>query len=145
MRKNSVKNRRINDEVMRELAQIIRDIKDPRVSSMTSVLQVEVAPDLKNCKVFVSVLGSEEDAKKTMQVLESASGFIRSELAHRVNLRNTPQLRFIMDDSIAYGVSMSKKISEVMEADEKAEKDREARGIDIDDNSAYVHADQEEE
>ena len=80
-----------------------------------------------------------------MQGLESASGFIRSELAHRVNLRNTPQLRFIMDDSIAYGVSMSKKISEVMEADEKAEKDREARGIDIDDNSAYVHADQEEE
>ncbi|HAP72893.1 MAG TPA: 30S ribosome-binding factor RbfA [Lachnospiraceae bacterium] len=145
MRKNSVKNRRINDEVMRELAQIIRDIKDPRVSPMTSVLQVEVAPDLKNCKVFVSVLGSEEDAKKTMQGLESASGFIRSELAHRVNLRNTPQLRFIMDDSIAYGVSMSKKISEVMEADEKAEKDREARGIDIDDNSAYVHADQEEE
>lgn len=73
MRKNSVKNRRINDEVMRELAQIVRDIKDPRVSPMTSVLQVEVAPDLKNCKVFVSVLGSEEDAKKTMQGLESAS------------------------------------------------------------------------
>ncbi len=131
MRKNSVKNRRINDEVMRELAQIIRDIKDPRVSPMTSVLQVEVAPDLKNCKVFVSVLGSEEDAKKTMQGLESASGFIRSELARKVNLRNTPQLTFVLDDSIAYGVAMSHRIDEVTAADREAEL---ARGEETDES-----------
>jgi ribosome-binding factor A len=125
LRKNSVKNRRINDEVMRSLAQIIRDLKDPRVSPMTSVMEVEVAPDLKTCKVFFSVYGSPEDGKKTLEGLNSAKGFIRTALAHDVNLRNTPELTFIYDDSIAYGVAMSKKIDEVIAADEAAE---EARG-----------------
>ena len=138
MRKNSVKNRRINDEVMRVLAEIIRDIKDPRVSPMTSVMEAEVAPDLKTCKVFVSVLGSPEEGKKTMQGLRSASGYIRTELAHRVNLRNTPELHFILDDSIAYGVDMAHKIDQVMAGDERADEERRARGIDINDTSAYV-------
>ena len=119
MRKNSVKNRRINDEVMRSLAQIIRDLKDPRVSPMTSVMEVEVAPDLKTCKVFFSVYGSPEDGKKTLEGLNSAKGFIRTALAHDVNLRNTPEIRFIADHSIAYGVEMSKRIEEVMAQDRK--------------------------
>ena len=80
MRKNSVKNRKVNDVVMRELAQILRDIKDPRVSPMTSVLSVEVAPDLKNCKVWISVLGSPEEGKRTMEGIRSANGFIRSDV-----------------------------------------------------------------
>ena len=138
MRKNSVKNRRINDEVMRELSQIIRTIKDPRVSPMTSVVNVEVAPDLKVCRVVVSVLGSEEDRKKTAQGLRSAQGYIRSELARTVNLRNTPELTFIVDDSIAYGVSMGQRIDEVTAMDKEAENERRARGIDINDTSAYV-------
>lgn len=133
-----MKNRRINDEVLRELTEIIRDMKDPRVSPMTSVLAVEVAPDLKNCKVWISVLGSPEEGKTTMKGLQSAKGFIRSELARTVNLRNTPDLHFILDDSIAYGVDMGHKIDEVMAQDEKAEQDREARGIDINDMSAYT-------
>lgn len=137
MRKNSVKNRRINDEVRKCLAEVIREIKDPRVSPMTSVMEAEVAPDLKTCKVFVSVLGSDEDAKKTMEGLKSASGFIRTELAHRVNLRNTPELHFILDDSIAYGVDMSHKIDEVISGDRKADEERRAKGIDINDTSAY--------
>lgn len=144
MRKNSVKNRRINDEVRKALAQIIRDIKDPRVSVMTSVVEVEVAPDLKNCKVWISVLGSPEEGTKTMQGLKSASGFIRSELAHRVNLRNTPELHFLLDDSIAYGVEMAHRIDEVKAMDEEAEKNRQAKGIDINDTSAYVQEDEEE-
>ena len=111
MRKNSVKNRKVNDVVMRELAQILREIKDPRVSPMTSVLEVEVAPDLKNCKVWLSVLGSAEDGKRTMEGIRSASGFIRTELAHRVNLRNTPELHFILDDSIAYGAHILELIN----------------------------------
>ena len=125
MRKNSVKNRKINDEVHRVLAEIIRGgIKDPRVSPMTSVLQVEVAPDLKTCKVWVSVYGDEQKKKDTMEGLNSASGFIRGELARRVNLRNTPQLRFLLDDSIAYGVEMSRRIDEVRAADRLAEEMR---------------------
>lgn len=125
MKKNSVKNRKINDEVRRTLSQIIAGgIKDPRISSMTSVLAVEVAPDLKTCKAWISVYGDEEKKKQTMEGLASASGFIRGELARRVNLRNTPQLRFIADDSIAYGVEMSHRIDEVTAADRRAMEER---------------------
>lgn len=145
MRKNSVKNRKVNDVVMRELAQILRDIKDPRVSPMTSVLSVEVAPDLKNCKVWISVLGSPEEGKHTMEGIRSANGFIRSELAHRVNLRNTPELHFILDDSIAYGVEMGHKIDEVTAADEEADRERREKGIDIDDLSGYDLGDDEDQ
>ena len=145
MRKNSVKNRKVNDVVMRELAQILRDIKDPRVSPMTSVLSVEVAPDLKNCKVWISVLGSPEEGKRTMEGIRSANGFIRSELAHRVNLRNTPELHFILDDSIAYGVEMGHKIDEVTAADEEADRERREKGIDIDDLSGYDIGDDEDQ
>ncbi len=121
MRKNSVKNRRINDEVLRVLASIVREVKDPRISPLTSVTGTEVAPDLKTCKVYVSVYGDEQAGERTMEGLRSAAGFIRSELARRVNLRNTPQLTFILDDSIAYGVAMSHRIDEVTAADREAE------------------------
>ena len=111
MRKNSVKNTRINAEVLRELSRIIsREIKDPRISPMTTVVAVEVAPDLKTCKAYISVLGSEEELADTLEGLRSAHGYIKRELAHSINLRNTPDIRFIADQSIAYGVNMSKKI-----------------------------------
>ena len=114
MRKNSVKNTRINGEVQRELAEIIRgEIKDPRIAMMTSVVAVEVAPDLKTCKAWISVLGDETSQADTLAGLESAEGYIRRELARRVNLRNTPEIRFILDQSIEYGVSMSKLIDQV--------------------------------
>ena len=134
MRKNSVKNRKINDEVRRVLAQIISGgIKDPRISPMTSVLAVEVAPDLKTCKVWVSVYGDDLKKQETMEGLNSASGFIRGELARRVNLRNTPQLRFILDDSIAYGVEMSRRIDEVRAADLRAEEMRDEQPEEVSD------------
>lgn len=96
------------------LAEIIRsEIKDPRIAPLTSVVSVEVAPDLKTCKAWISVLGDAEAAENTLAGLRSAEGFIRTKLAREVNLRNTPDIRFIMDQSIAYGVSMSKKIDEV--------------------------------
>lgn len=114
MKKNSIKNTRINGEVQRVLAEIIRsEIKDPRIAPMTSVVAVEVAPDLKTCKAWISVLGSDEDAANTLAGLRSAEGFIRSKLAKAVNLRNTPEIRFVPDQSIAYGVSMAKKIDEL--------------------------------
>lgn len=114
MRKNSIKNTRINGEVLRELAGIIRgEIKDPRINPMTSVVTVEVAPDLKTCKAYISVLGDEESQKNTLAGLRSAEGYIRRELARRINLRNTPGITFVLDQSIEYGVRMSKMIDEV--------------------------------
>jgi len=118
MRKNSIKNTRINGEVQKVLAEIIRkEIKDPRISPWTSVVAVEVAPDLKSCKAWISVLGGEDACKKTLEGLNSAMGYIRRQLAHTINLRNTPEITFVMDQSIAYGVNMSHKIDEVMEQD----------------------------
>ena len=114
MRKNSIKNTRVNVEVQRELSNIIRGgIKDPRVAPMTSVVAVEVAPDLKTCKAYVSVLGDEAAQADTIKGLQSAEGFIRRELARKLNMRNTPEIKFVMDQSIAYGVAMSKKIDDV--------------------------------
>lgn len=114
MRKNSVKNTRVNNEVQRVLAEIIRaEIKDPRIATMTSVVAVEVAPDLKSCKAWISVLGDEQAQADTLAGLKSAEGYIRNQLARTINLRNTPEIKFIMDQSIAYGVNMSKKIDEV--------------------------------
>jgi len=114
MRKNSIKNIRINGEVQKELSRIIReDLKDPRIHPMTSVMEVEVAPDLKTCKAYISVLGSDEEAKATVQGLKQAEGYIRRELARTVNLRNTPQIRFMLDQSTEYGVAMSRLIDEI--------------------------------
>lgn len=125
MRKNSVKNIRINNEVLREMSMIIReDLKDPRIHPMTSVMAVEVTPDLKFAKVYVSVLGDDEAKDKTMEGLRRSASFARHQLASRMNLRNTPELTFILDNSIEYGVSMAKKIDEV--------------------NSRSVHRDQEQ-
>ena len=80
---------------------------------MTSVVTVEVAPDLKTCKAYISVLGDEESQKNTLAGLRSAEGYIRRELARRINLRNTPEITFVLDQSIEYGVRMSKMIDEV--------------------------------
>ena len=125
MRKNSIKNTRINGEVQRELSNIIRgEIKDPRINPLTSVVAVEVAPDLKTCKAYISVLGDEESHAKTLSWVKSAEGFIRSKLAKTVNLRNTPEIRFVLDQSIEYGVKMSKMIDEVTK-DIKSEDDAE--------------------
>ena len=118
MRKNSVKNTRINGEVLKEPSNIIRsEIKDPRINPMTSVVSVEVAPDLKTCKAYISVLGDEQSQKDTITGLKSAEGYIRRELARTVNLRNTPEIKFILDQSIEYGINMSKLIDEVTQKD----------------------------
>ena len=114
MKKNSIKNIRINEEVLHELSNIIRsEVKDPRIDPMCSVVDVIVAPDLKTCKAYISVLGDEESLNKTIEGLKSSSGFIRRQLAKNINLRNTPEIQFIPDTSIAYGVNMSHKIDEL--------------------------------
>ncbi len=116
MKKNSIKSTRINGEVQRVLAEVIRgEIKDPRISPLTSVVAVEVAPDLKTCKAWISVLGDEKAREDTHKGLKSAEGYIKNRLAKTINLRNTPEITFIMDQSIEYGVNMSKKIDEVLQ------------------------------
>ena len=76
------------------------------------MVTAEVAPDLKTCKAYISVLGDQEAQKKTLEGLNSAVGYIRRQLARNLNLRNTPEIRFIMDQSIEYGVHMSRLIDE---------------------------------
>ena len=105
MRKNSIKNIRINAEVQRELSRIIQqEIKDPRIHPMTTVVMAEVTPDLKYCK---------EAQKSTMEGLKNAKPYIRRMLASSVNLRNTPELTFVLDQSIEYGVHMTGLIDAV--------------------------------
>lgn len=115
MRRTSIKNTRINGEVQKELSRIIsREIKDPRIHPMTSVTDVFVTPDLKECKAYISVLGDEEAQADTLAGLKSAAGYIRRELARSINLRNTPEITFCMDQSIEYAINMSKKIDDVI-------------------------------
>lgn len=150
MRKNSVKNTRINGEVQRVLAEIIRgEIKDPRISQWASVVSVEVAPDLKSCKAWISVLGSEEEREATLQGLKSAEGFIKRQLAKTINLRNTPEITFVMDQSIEYGVNMSHRIDEVIAMDNAGAMDsgkvRDEEDVDSRGNSRDEDADDREQ
>ena len=121
MRKNSMKNLRVNEEVQHELSSIIRELKDPRLAMMTTVTEVNVATDLKTCKAYISVLGDEKARKDMMEGLRSAAGFIRRELAHSLNMRNTPEITFKLDTSIERGVEMSRLIDEVMQKDRESE------------------------
>ncbi|MGN0437981.1 MAG: 30S ribosome-binding factor RbfA [Lachnospiraceae bacterium] len=123
MRKHtSIKGTRINGEVQKELSRIIQyEIKDPRIHAMTSVTQVMVTPDLKECRAYISVLGNEQEREDTLAGLKSASGYIRRELARSINLRNTPEITFVMDNSIEYAINMSKKIDDVLKAEGSTE------------------------
>ena len=113
MKKRSIKNTRVNTEVQRELSNIIRNLKDPRVAPWTSVVAAKVAPDLKTCKAYISVLGGQKEQEDTIEGLKKAEGYIRRELAHTLNMRNTPEIQFVLNQSIEYGVNMSRKIDEV--------------------------------
>ena len=148
MKKRSIKNIRINAEVQRELGNIIRnEVKDPRISPMTTVVTAEVTPDLKYCKAYISVLGSKEAAENTMKGLNSAVGYIRKALAKSVNLRNTPEITFVLDQSIEYGVRMSKLIDDVIAEIPSEESEEEIEEIfeDEDDFEDEEDADDEED
>lgn len=116
MKKGSNRMIRINDELQKEISEIIRsDLKDPRVGVITSVLKVDTTNDLKYCKVYVSVLGDDEKKQEVMSVLKNASGFIRSLIANRINLRLTPELKFILDDSLEYSFKIDSIIKSISE------------------------------
>ncbi len=104
--------------MMKELANIIRgELKDPRIAPMTCVTDVEVAPDLKTCKAYISVLGDEEKRIETLKGLKSSEGYIKRQIASRLNLRNTPTITFVSDTSTEYGIKMNKLIDEVVGTD----------------------------
>lgn len=98
---------RINEEVRRELSEILRDLKDPRIPMMTSVVSVNVTPDLRYATVYVSVFGNEDVKKEALRALKSSAGFVRRELGHRLKLRYTPEILFKDDDSIAHGARIN--------------------------------------
>lgn len=131
MRKNSIKNNRVSMEVQRELSSIIRnEVKDPRIPLMLSVTNVYVAPDLKTCRAYISVLGGKEELDAAMEGLQKAAGFIRRRLAQNMNMRYTPEIRFIADSSIEYGVTMIKTIEDQIEEDERRRREAdEALGL----------------
>ena len=106
---------RINEEVRREVSNIIQnEIKDPRLTAMVSVTAVKVSKDLRYAKVFVSIFGkNEEEKNETFAALKSASGYVRREVGQRMNLRNTPQIIFELDDSISYSMRIEELIDKV--------------------------------
>ncbi len=111
---------RINDEIKKEVSEIIRsELKDPRIGLITSVLKVETTNDLKYCKIYVSILGDDEKKGETIEGLKNASGFIRKQIAARINLRNTPELKFILDNSLEYGFKISKIIDDINGSSDK--------------------------
>lgn len=105
---------RINEEYKKVISQIIRnELKDPRISKMASVVSVDVTKDLSFATVYISVLGSEDEKKNTMEGLTKSAGYVRREVGKRVKLHHTPVIMFKEDNSIEYGVSMSQKIAEI--------------------------------
>jgi len=113
------RNIRINDEIARVTAQVIRgELSDPKLGTVISVMKAETTTDLKHCKIFVSILGDEESQKASMDAVNRAKGFIRKRLAETINLRQTPELHFVFDDSIEYGMRMRKLIDDVNKTQE---------------------------
>lgn len=105
---------RINDAIQREISQILRaDMKDPRIGTITSVLKVDTTNDLKYCKVYVSILGDAEKKAEVMEGINHAAGYIRRLIAERINLRITPELKFILDDSLEYSFKIDKIIRDI--------------------------------
>lgn len=114
---------RINDEMQKEVAQILREVKDPRVSrAFVSVIAAEVTPDLKYAKIFYSFL-NQSDPKEVAQGLKAASGYIRRELSSRMNLRITPELTFIRDNSIAHGAHIAQLLNGITFSEDFGEED----------------------
>ena len=126
--KNNNRIGRINEEYRKELSQIISyELKNPNITGLISVTKVKVTTDLKYAKVYISILNS-KNQEETMQSLKKSAGFIRTELAKKVNLRNTPELIFEIDDSIEYGAKIDKILNEIIPKEkQETKKDNEEK------------------
>ncbi len=112
---------RINEEVMREIATLIPTLKDPRIHIMTSITRADVTPDMRYARLFVSVLGDESALKESIKGLKSAAGYLRRELSRKLQLRYTPELVFVADDSITHGVHIMELIDSVSDKNSDSE------------------------
>jgi len=107
---------RLGLEIQKALADIIRgDLHDPRVSSLVSIVKVELSNDLQYCKAFVTVYGSDEEKENTFLGLEKAKGFIKRQLSDRIKVRKMPEITFVPDDSIAYSIHISEILNKIKE------------------------------
>lgn len=123
MQKNSNRFNRINEELKKEISHIINyEMKNPNVTGLISVTKAMITPDLKYAKVYVSILNS-KNTKETLAALKKSSGFFRSEIAKRINLRITPEIIFELDDSIEYGYHIESILKEVIQEIKPEEKE----------------------
>lgn len=111
----SYKISRLNEDILRELTDIFRSLKDPRIDPMLTVVKVDLAKDQSACKVYVSSLSGLEKARESVKGLDSAAGFVRRELGQRLRMRRSPALLFVADDSIEYGARISRELDELKE------------------------------
>ncbi len=107
------KNSRMAEDIKREMTAVLRELKDPRIDPMLTVVRTELSGDMSSCKIYVSSFMGLEKAQESVKGLKSAEGFIRSELFHRLKMRKTPELRFIADDSIARSAEISRKLKDL--------------------------------
>lgn len=119
MAKDSTRTRRIAEQIQRELAELVRlELKDPRVGLIT-LTDVEVTHDHEHAKVYFTLMGNQQQVEETTKGLQRAAGFLRSQLAHRMQLRIVPDLRFVYDTSVERGMDLSRLIDEAISQDKK--------------------------
>ena len=116
---------RVSEDIKREIAAIIRELKDPRIQGMLTVVNVEVSSDASFAKVYVSAMEGIETAKLSVKGLTSATGYIRREIGKRLHLRKTPELKFIADDSIEKGMKITRMLSNIVDEDTADESESE--------------------
>ncbi len=104
---------RISEEVKKELSNVIRELKDPRIPMMTSVVKVDVTNDLRYAKAYISIMGSDEEKKDAIKGLTAAQGFIRREIGSRIKLRCVPEFSFVIDTTIEYGAHINKLLNDI--------------------------------
>ena len=116
---------RLSEDMKRELSALMRELKDPRISPMLSIIRCEVSGDCSHCKVHVSALEGEEATAESVKGLKNAAGFLRREIGNRLHLRKCPELHFIADGSIAYSARINQMLVDLVPASETAEEDEE--------------------
>ena len=123
MPKNEKRLNRIDEELKKEITNILTyDLKNPNVTGLISVTRVKITPDFKYAKVYVSIMNS-KNTKETFAGIKKSAGFIRTEIAKRVNLRITPELVFVLDDSIEYGTKIDAILKDIMKDVKKSDEE----------------------
>lgn len=121
---SKLRNERLSEELKKVISSVIFDMKDPRISTVTSIVNLEVTPDLKYAKAHVSVYGEDEAAlKRTVDALNHAAGFIQHEVGNRMTIRRVPSIKFVTDDSIAYSVHISEILKSLHKEEPKNRED----------------------